>query len=55
MGNFGPTLESPMECFKDEDLEIGSCLSSPTTSVISDFSELVYAQSPSKPRKVRIF
>ncbi|KAL5109073.1 hypothetical protein TcWFU_006392 [Taenia crassiceps] len=43
--------ESPMECFKEEDLEIGSCLSSPTTSVISDFSELVYAQSPTKPRK----
>ncbi|KAM7533484.1 hypothetical protein Aperf_G00000127795 [Anoplocephala perfoliata] len=46
---------SPMESFKGEDLEIGSCLSSPSASVLSDFSEIASAQSPSKHRGLRIF
>nr|CDS30623.1 supervillin [Hymenolepis microstoma] len=46
--------DSPMESFKEEDLEIGSCLSSPAASVLSDFSEIVCAQNPSKYRGLRI-
>ena len=48
-------LDSPMENLREEDLEIGSCLSSPAASVLSDFSEIVYAQSPSKHRGVKIY
>ena len=44
-----------MENLREEDLEIGSCLSSPAASVLSDFSEIVYAQSPSKHRGVKIY
>ncbi|VDO09375.1 unnamed protein product [Rodentolepis nana] len=47
--------DSPMESFKEEDLEIGSCLSSPAASVLSDFSEIVCAQNPSKYRGLRIY
>lgn len=49
------SLESPMESFKGDDLEIGSCLSSPAASVLSDFSEMVYAQDISKHRGLKIF
>ncbi|VDL59321.1 unnamed protein product [Hymenolepis diminuta] len=51
----GIPSDSPMESFKEEDLEIGSCLSSPAASVLSDFSEIVYAQNPPKYRGLRIY
>ncbi|VDD74029.1 unnamed protein product [Mesocestoides corti] len=47
--------DSPIGSFREEDLEIGSCLSSPAASVISEFSEIAHAQSPTKPRGLRIF